>query len=95
MLQFCRLYNKIKSFRRYSLLCNQFVSVDAYTIPLLMLLLCWSGVYCCGIYVYDINCSLFDYNKKIKTFVIFGITGKQTGVQKFQKYMEKFLRLKF
>ena len=47
----------IKSIRCYDLSCNQYVFVAAYAAPLLMLILCWSGVY------FGDNCAFVDYNK--------------------------------
>jgi len=52
----------------------------------LMLLLCWSGVYC-----YDINCAFFGYNKKIKTLVIFWNYRKANRRLKISKIRGKIL----
>ena len=38
--------SRLKPFRCYNFSCKQYVFVAAYTIPLLMLLSCWSGMYC-------------------------------------------------
>ena len=49
----------------YNLSCNQYVFVAAYTISLLMLLLCWSGVY----WVDSVHArAAYIYKRKLRVF---------------------------